>query len=777
MSDPKLVSYLEGMKKRFWHECRHLQQDEIKLQWAARTAPYTSVLLDTEAPTQALELTSTPGQEMARQSTSKSLAETSAARRRASDTVTPIAVGQCYQNSPLSEPMSRKRARTSQPGPELTAQNAISAPSLDINPWQLDSNAPYCGYTNTSSSGPSFKARRTSAGRMPIKIPETSPNIKIYEPAEYVQQSRAFPSSSCSPNTQPQSGFNNYCVPPSSFELPSPFSISPTTTISERFTNTTQPTSAAMSRQDSLGASFCGAFGMMRANSGISEIDSLQNMHRQDSSLGPQPNSFSPDGQGVGTPFDSSLYFAHAEGTAIETSLASMPAVQHLNMPTTLELDTEMKRDVSSSSVPTVEQLQSPSILDFHTKMTRDASSDSNISSSSRISRRSQEQIAQAARPIAPKDVAETPMSQQSSYSISGGQDMFRQRSVPEPKVLIPKLQYSRQTKEKLKCEKCNKNPEGYRGSHELHRHMALDHNSFRTAWVCVDISTDGFLSDCAACESKKPYGQDYNAAAHLRRFHFHPKSEIRRTNVDPGERRGGKGGGKDPPMSECRRWMKKIKVRGKDYMALGDSAVDDSAEDDEEFNEEQGEQDEAVEDLVLLGDVQKNDQTLQRRDGAIGQRISASPLDGANGRELAMADDRQFTSQSIDAPFSRPGFQSAFETSFGTYFDDNAASFATPSIDLPYCRPIFSSSAPAAPSFLSSSNSAGPAQVHDNFASSTPDSYDLPSTMSTTMTAHTLEDFDNFQTSYIPGNISYGISSPNNPQIPYGLLNLSPFH
>lgn len=84
MSDPKLMSYLEGMKKRFWHERRHLQQDEIKLQWAARTAPYTSVLLDTGAPTQALELSPTPGQEMARQSTSKSLAETTAARRRAS---------------------------------------------------------------------------------------------------------------------------------------------------------------------------------------------------------------------------------------------------------------------------------------------------------------------------------------------------------------------------------------------------------------------------------------------------------------------------------------------------------------------------------------------------------------------------------------------------------------------------------------------------------------------------------------------------------------------
>lgn len=72
MSDPKLMAYLEGMKKKFWHERRHLQPDDIKLQWATKAAPYTTILLDDEAPTQPLELTPTQGQQMARQSTSKS---------------------------------------------------------------------------------------------------------------------------------------------------------------------------------------------------------------------------------------------------------------------------------------------------------------------------------------------------------------------------------------------------------------------------------------------------------------------------------------------------------------------------------------------------------------------------------------------------------------------------------------------------------------------------------------------------------------------------------
>lgn len=691
------------------------------------------------------------------------------------DTVTPLELGQRYHDAPSSKPMSRKRARTSQYRSEFTAQNATGGPSLDINPWQRDSNAPYCGYTNTSTSGPSFKARRTSAGRIPIKIPQHSPNIRVYEPTEYVQQSGAIRSLTYSPPTQ-QSGSNDHCVPPSSFELPSPLSVSTTTTMSERFADTTPPTSAAMSRQDSLAASFCEAFGMMRANSGLSEIDSGRNMHRQDSCRGPQSNPFSPDGQGVGTAFDPSLYFAHAEGTGVEASLTSMPAVEQLQLPTALDLDVEMKRDLSSSSIPAVEKLQPPSTLELHTKMTRDASADSNTSSTSRISRRSQEQIAQATRPIAPKDATETPPPIPSSSSLSGSQDMLRQRSAPEPKVSIPKLQYSRQTKEKLKCERCNKNPDGYRGAHELHRHMALDHDLFRTAWVCVDISSDGFLSGCAACESKKPYGQDYNAAAHLRRFHFHPKSETRRTNVDPEERRGGKGGGKDPPMSECRRWMEKIKVRGKDYMTLADSAVDDAAaEDDEESKGEQGDQDEIVEDHFSLGNVEKNNRSLQPHDGAVGQQISASALEGANSFELAMINDRQFALPSIDAPFSRSGFPPAFETPFDAYFDSDAPNFATSNMNLACSHPTFPPSAPAAPPFLIS-KSADPALASDNFASNTADLINTPSTMSTTTTAHTLEDFTNFQSSYMPGNFSCGMSSPNNPQFAYGLPEFSPF-
>lgn len=80
MSDPGLMSYLKEMKTQFWHELRHLQQDEIKLQWIARTAPYISIHLDIEAQTLPLGLTSTQRQPIARQFSFKSGAEAATKR-------------------------------------------------------------------------------------------------------------------------------------------------------------------------------------------------------------------------------------------------------------------------------------------------------------------------------------------------------------------------------------------------------------------------------------------------------------------------------------------------------------------------------------------------------------------------------------------------------------------------------------------------------------------------------------------------------------------------
>ena len=81
MSDANFISLLEGVKKAFWHERQNLQQDEIKLQWAAKAASLSSILLDTENQTLLPEPISNQGTQMARQSTSMSWAQAPARRR------------------------------------------------------------------------------------------------------------------------------------------------------------------------------------------------------------------------------------------------------------------------------------------------------------------------------------------------------------------------------------------------------------------------------------------------------------------------------------------------------------------------------------------------------------------------------------------------------------------------------------------------------------------------------------------------------------------------
>ena len=60
-----------------------------------------------------------------------------------------------------------------------------------------------------------------------------------------------------------------------------------------------------------------------------------------------------------------------------------------------------------------------------------------------------------------------------------------------------------------------------------------------------------------------KEYGAYYNAAAHLRRAHFKPKTPKGRSKglKEAEEKRGGKGGGDWPSMAELKPWMKEVEV------------------------------------------------------------------------------------------------------------------------------------------------------------------------------------------------------------------------
>jgi hypothetical protein len=146
-------------------------------------------------------------------------------------------------------------------------------------------------------------------------------------------------------------------------------------------------------------------------------------------------------------------------------------------------------------------------------------------------------------------------------------------------KAAISKTKYVRPRQPKVFCDKCDEHPDGFRGEHELRRHRDAKHpeQGIVKKWICVDPTSRGLpigvavvnpLDKCKACKAQKKYGAYYNAAAHLRRTHFKEKPSRAKHKNGGGharsddERRGGKGGGDWPPMTELKNWMKEIWVR-----------------------------------------------------------------------------------------------------------------------------------------------------------------------------------------------------------------------
>ncbi|KAJ8132834.1 hypothetical protein O1611_g786 [Lasiodiplodia mahajangana] len=145
----------------------------------------------------------------------------------------------------------------------------------------------------------------------------------------------------------------------------------------------------------------------------------------------------------------------------------------------------------------------------------------------------------------------------------------------PQMPPLSHGIPYKKPKTVRVFCDQCDVHSEGFRGEHELRRHKDAEHRQRVKKFICVDPSTNGLnvetpitlpLEDCRACRSQKKYGAYYNAAAHLRRKHFQKKPSRSTRGT---ERRGGKGSGDWPPMSELSRWMKEIWVDTADLMPL----------------------------------------------------------------------------------------------------------------------------------------------------------------------------------------------------------------
>lgn len=224
-----------------------------------------------------------------------------------------------------------------------------------------------------------------------------------------------------------------------------------------------------------------------------------------------------------------------------------------LNSQTSVGSGSSPSSSVSFMSNPFV---QPPTIANSSTtKVTKPA--EPTASHQHRVHRRSLSEVNQSTRPIAPKVNGGALSSMGAS---SAGHDLIRvesdEGSSKDP-VPIPKAPYVRPSHDKVKCLLCNEHPNGFRGDHELRRHTERKHTAIRKYYTCKDISPDKkFLANCKACSNGRKYNAYYNATAHLRRAHFNPNVKGRKGKMKPEERRGGKGGGKMPPMEVLKEWL-----------------------------------------------------------------------------------------------------------------------------------------------------------------------------------------------------------------------------
>lgn len=291
---------------------------------------------------------------------------------------------------------------------------------------------------------------------------------------------------------------------------------------------------------------------MSRQNSLCNEFESIQMMKYNSSSSFPSSDVNSSD-QFMYNEVNPSFVSQHRRSSSEEQS-------QLLVGTGGVGIDSQLPLSFSSSEDPF-----SSSICGA--KMEKSQSSESNSSSASSNSRNKQRLLATlACKPLMPKGDADNAMSRSNS-SKSMSRIASKDGSSSQDKMAISnKPSYQRPKHERVYCTQCESHTDGFRGEHELRRHQDREHKPSVKKWMCIEPTGSNhpkpelLLTKCKACIQKKKYGAYYNAAAHLRRAHFKPKKgRSKSSKVDDAEKRGGKGGGDWPPMSELKHWMKEV--------------------------------------------------------------------------------------------------------------------------------------------------------------------------------------------------------------------------
>ncbi|KAK4171760.1 hypothetical protein QBC36DRAFT_339366 [Triangularia setosa] len=224
-------------------------------------------------------------------------------------------------------------------------------------------------------------------------------------------------------------------------------------------------------------------------------------------------------------------------------------------------------------------------------------------------------------------------------------------------KAVITKTKYERPKHPKVRCHQCTENPEGFRGEHELRRHTEAKHKSMVKKWICQDPSLFGIphaetaakpLSDCKQCSAFKQYGAYYNAAAHLRRTHFKVKARkgagskngpkgANSANKVEEEKRGGKGGGDWPPMSELKLWMVEVTVpMDQDGALVPDGSDSVGQVEQEDIDNELGAQAYGVTPNLLGMDAYSNMAVYAGLGGGFSQDASSQGLQEELGSQLS---------------------------------------------------------------------------------------------------------------------------------------------
>ncbi|KAH7015571.1 hypothetical protein EDB80DRAFT_341696 [Ilyonectria destructans] len=206
------------------------------------------------------------------------------------------------------------------------------------------------------------------------------------------------------------------------------------------------------------------------------------------------------------------------------------------------------------------------------------ASAKSTASTLERRAKDARERIIQQAKSTAIAPRPEEPLATSNAGPAASKRD---------PKMAVNKSNYQRPKHPKVFCHECQEHPEGFRGDHELRRHVNAKHEGVVKKFICRDPADVGKtskvqainpLSKCKACTGGKLYGAYYNAAAHLRRTHFKPKTP-RGKNKNNDEKRGGKGGGDWPPMADLKLWFEEKLVKVDQQDALSPDQDDTDAD------------------------------------------------------------------------------------------------------------------------------------------------------------------------------------------------------